>query len=190
MTIIHIMWRLYLFNHVVAAIEAEDGRFYRLLFWSDFGVFHLCAERAAAFNMFQQSGQTTIKHLIVFAINHRTEKVQNALRTYCEFLMQLSLKIKIWIYAYYEKREIITLGGDAFMVGTERMGRRWRLRRLITKRGIGCEIIIYIFSYDSDARFEGYLPIIQGYCDDRALWFVNHLPQDDVPDYEAYSWNS
>ena len=54
-------------NHVVAAIEAEDGQIFTgYCFEATSGVFHLCAERAAAFNMFQQSGQTTIKRIIAF----------------------------------------------------------------------------------------------------------------------------
>ena len=37
-------------NHVVAAIEAEDGKIYiGFCFEGTCGVFHLCAERAAAF---------------------------------------------------------------------------------------------------------------------------------------------
>lgn len=54
-------------NHVVAAIEAEDGQIFTgYCFEATSGVFHLCAERAASFNMFQQSGQTTIKRIIAF----------------------------------------------------------------------------------------------------------------------------
>lgn len=49
-------------NHVVAAIEAADGQvFTGYCFEATSGVFHLCAERSAAFNMFQATGQTAIK---------------------------------------------------------------------------------------------------------------------------------
>ncbi|CAK1239904.1 Cytidine deaminase (Cdd) [Fructobacillus cardui] len=49
-------------QHVVTAIEADDGNIYTgFCFEATAGVFHLCAERAAAFSMFQHSGQTKTK---------------------------------------------------------------------------------------------------------------------------------
>ena len=49
-------------NHVVAAVEAEDGQIFTgFCMEGTCGVFHLCAERAALFNMYQFSGQTKVK---------------------------------------------------------------------------------------------------------------------------------
>ena len=43
-------------NHVVAAVEAEDGQIFTgFCMEGTCGVFHLCAERAALFNMYQLS---------------------------------------------------------------------------------------------------------------------------------------
>lgn len=100
-------------NHVVAAIEAEDGQiFTSYCFEATSGVFHLCAERAASFNMFQQSSQTTINRIIDFR-----DKAPNGsgsgmpCGTCHEFLMQLSPKNKdLEFMIDYDKRETITLG--------------------------------------------------------------------------------
>lgn len=80
-------------NHVVAAIEAEGGT-------------------SSAFNMFQQSSQTTIKRIIDFR-----DKAPNGsgsgmpCGTCREFLMQLSPKNKdLEFMIDYDKRETITLG--------------------------------------------------------------------------------
>lgn len=54
-------------NHVVAAIEVEDGQIFTgFCLEATAGVFHLCAERAAAFNMYQESGQPRIRRIIAF----------------------------------------------------------------------------------------------------------------------------
>ena len=54
-------------RHVVAAVEAADGQIYTgFCMEGTCGVFHLCAERAALFNMYQQSGQTKVKRIIAF----------------------------------------------------------------------------------------------------------------------------
>ena len=43
-------------RHVVAAVEAEDGQIFTgFCMEGTCGVFHLCAERAALFNMYQKS---------------------------------------------------------------------------------------------------------------------------------------
>ena len=48
-------------RHVVAAVEAEDGQIFTgFCMEGTCGVFHLCAERAALFNMYQESGQTKV----------------------------------------------------------------------------------------------------------------------------------
>ena len=54
-------------RHVVAAVEAEDGQIFTgFCMEGTCGVFHLCAERAALFNMYQESGQTKVKRIIAF----------------------------------------------------------------------------------------------------------------------------
>ena len=54
-------------NHVVAAVEAEDGQIFTgFCMEGTCGVFHLCAERAALFNMYQFSGQTKVKKILAF----------------------------------------------------------------------------------------------------------------------------
>ena len=54
-------------KHVVAAVEAEDGQIFTgFCMEGTCGVFHLCAERAAFFNMYQETGQTKVKRIIVF----------------------------------------------------------------------------------------------------------------------------
>lgn len=55
-------------KHVVAAVEAEDGQIFTgFCMEGTCGVFHLCAERAALFNMYQESGQTKVKRIICFS---------------------------------------------------------------------------------------------------------------------------
>ena len=100
-------------NHVVAAIEAEDGQIFTgYCFEATSGVFHLCAERAASFNMFQQSGQTTIKRIIAFRDKAPNGGGSGMPCGACrEFLMQLSPKNKdLEFMIDYDKRETITLG--------------------------------------------------------------------------------
>ncbi len=61
-------------NHVVAAVEAEDGQIFTgFCMEGTCGVFHLCAERAALFNMYQFSGQTKDQP---FETNHLMVEVQ------------------------------------------------------------------------------------------------------------------
>ena len=58
-------------KHVVVAVEAEDGQILQgLCMEGTCGVFHLCAERAAPFNMYQESGQTKVKRIIAFETSH------------------------------------------------------------------------------------------------------------------------
>ena len=52
-------------RHVVAAVEAGDGQIFTgFCMEGTCGVFHLCAERAALFNMYQETGQTKVKRII------------------------------------------------------------------------------------------------------------------------------
>ncbi len=54
-------------NHVVCALEAENGDIYTgFCVESCSGVMNLCAERAAALNMLLNSGQTRIRRLLAF----------------------------------------------------------------------------------------------------------------------------
>lgn len=54
-------------RHVVAAVEAGDGQIFTgFCMEGTCGVFHLCAERAALFNMYQETGQTKVKRIIAF----------------------------------------------------------------------------------------------------------------------------
>ena len=64
-------------RHVVAAVEATDGQIFTgFCMEGTCGVFHLCAERAALFNMYQQSGQTKVKRIETSLL---MEKVQGCL---------------------------------------------------------------------------------------------------------------
>ena len=64
-------------NHVVAAVEAEDGQIFTgFCMEGTCGVFHLCAERVALFNMYQFSGQTKVKKVLAFETNHLMVEVQ------------------------------------------------------------------------------------------------------------------
>ncbi len=78
-------------NHVVAAIEAQDGQiFIGFCMESACGVFHLCAERAALFNMYQATGQTKVKRILCFRDTLPTGGVSGMPRGACrEFLMEL-----------------------------------------------------------------------------------------------------
>ena len=55
----------------MATVEAEDGQIFTgFCMEGTCGVFHLCAERAALFNMYQESGQTKVKRIIAFRDQH------------------------------------------------------------------------------------------------------------------------
>ena len=54
-------------HHVVAAIEAEDGRIFTgFCIESASGVLNLCAERVAAVNMLSAGGGTFIRRIVAF----------------------------------------------------------------------------------------------------------------------------
>lgn len=98
-------------QHVVCALEAEDGQvFTGYCFEATAGVFHLCAERAAAFNMYQASKQTKIKRIIAFR-NEAPSGVGGMPCGACrEFLMQLnSENANTECMVDYKKRETIPL---------------------------------------------------------------------------------
>lgn len=93
----------------MAAIEAEDGQIFTgYCFEATSGVFHLCAERSAAFNMYQQSGQTAIKCIIAFCDKAPYGEGSGMPCGACrEFLLQLSEKNKqteyLWLITINEK---------------------------------------------------------------------------------------
>ncbi|MEJ6348401.1 cytidine deaminase [Holzapfeliella sp. He02] len=98
-------------EHVVCALEAENGEIYTgYCFEASAGVFHLCAERAAAFNMYQFSKQTKIKRLIAFR-NEAPSGVGGMPCGACrEFLMQLnSENAETEIMIDYNTKETIKL---------------------------------------------------------------------------------
>lgn len=61
-------------HHVVCALESADGSIYTgFCIEACSGVMNLCAERAAALNMYMNSGQTKLSGLSLFGIKHRRE---------------------------------------------------------------------------------------------------------------------
>lgn len=99
-------------NHVVSALESENGNIYTgFCIRSCSGVGNLCAERVAAINMLNHSGQTKIKRIITF----RNQPPANDLSVPCgacrEFLMQLSIdNANTEILLDYKTQKIILLG--------------------------------------------------------------------------------
>ena len=54
-------------HHVVAAVEAEDGRIFTgFCIEGCSGVMNLCAERVAWLNMYLQTGQTSVRRMVAF----------------------------------------------------------------------------------------------------------------------------
>lgn len=99
-------------NHVVAAIEAEDGQIYTgFCMEGTCGVFHLCAERAALFNMYQASGQTKVKRIIAFRDQPPTGGSSGMPCGACrEFIMELNPEnCHTEFMMDYAKRETITM---------------------------------------------------------------------------------
>ncbi len=83
-------------NHVVCAIEAEDGTIFKgFCIEGASGVLNLCAERVAAVNMIVNSGQTVIKKILVMR-DEPPYKEGNFLPCGAcrEFLLQLNIKNK------------------------------------------------------------------------------------------------
>ena len=75
-------------------------------------VFHLCAERAAAFNMYQYSGQTKMKRVLAFRDKPPYGGGSGMPCGACrEFLMELNPENRhLEFMLDFEKRETITLG--------------------------------------------------------------------------------
>ena len=76
------------------------------------GVFHLCAERVAAFNMYQCSGQTKMKRVLAFRDKPPYGGGSGMPCGACrEFLMELNPENRhLEFMLDFEKRETITLG--------------------------------------------------------------------------------
>lgn len=99
-------------NHVVAAIEGADGKIYTgFCLEATSGVFHLCAERAAMFNMYQESGQVIAKRILAFRDKPPYGGSSGMPCGACrEFLMQCSLEnSNTEIMVDFETRAIVTL---------------------------------------------------------------------------------
>ena len=91
------------------------------------GVFHLCAERAALFNMYQQSGQTKVKRIIAFRDKPPYGEGSGMPCGACrEFLLELDAENRhLEFMVDYESRKTITLGrADALWWGEERACQR------------------------------------------------------------------
>lgn len=100
-------------NHVVAAIEDEDGQIFTgFCMEATSGVFHLCAERAALFNMYQATGQLTVKRILAFRDKPPYGGGSGMPCGACrEFLAQCSSANKATeIMVDFASRETITLG--------------------------------------------------------------------------------
>ena len=102
-------------HHVVCAVESESGEIFTgFCIEACSGVMDLCAERAAALNMYVNSGQTVIKRLIAFRDTPPTEKITGSgmpCGACREFLMQLSEQNRdMQIMTDYETRKTVTLG--------------------------------------------------------------------------------
>ena len=100
-------------KHVVAAVEAEDGQIFTgFCMEGTCGVFHLCAERAALFNMYQESGQTKVKRIIAFRDQPPHGGPSGMPCGACrEFLMELHPDNRnLEFMVDYETRQTITLG--------------------------------------------------------------------------------
>ena len=100
-------------RHVVAAVEAEDGQIFTgFCMEGTCGVFHLCAERAALFNMYQETGQTKVRRIIAFRDQPPHGGPSGMPCGACrEFLMELHPDNRnLEFMVDYETRQTITLG--------------------------------------------------------------------------------
>lgn len=105
---------IYAFN-VVCAIEADNGDIYTgTCIEALCGTVNLCAERVAAINMLNDSGQTRIRRMMVFRNRQpmREDKDNMPCGVCREFLMQLDIANKdMEIMVDMLSRETVTLGG-------------------------------------------------------------------------------
>lgn len=99
-------------HHVVCALESESGKIFTgCCIESCCGVLDLCAERAAALNMYLNSGETVVRRLIVFREKAPRKGSGDIPCGACrDFFMQLNQKNKdMEIMSDYEMRETVTL---------------------------------------------------------------------------------
>ncbi len=100
-------------NHVVAAIEAEDGRIFTgFCIEGASGVLNLCAERVAAVNMIANSGQTVVRRIVCFRDRYPYAGGKFLPCGACrEFFMQLSDRnADTEILTDYDSRSTVRLG--------------------------------------------------------------------------------
>ena len=99
-------------NHVVAALEAVDGKIYSgYCIEGTCGTMNLCAERVAALNMYIATKDTKIRRLIAFRDNPPFENSGMPCGICREFLMQLDRDNRdMEIMLDYESKKTVTLG--------------------------------------------------------------------------------
>ena len=105
-------------HHVVCALQAQDGQIFTgFCIESASGVMNLCAERMAALNMYQQSGQTVVRRLIAFRDRPPFGGGSGMPCGACrEFLLQLSPENRnTEILVDFDRRETVRL--EALMAG-------------------------------------------------------------------------
>ena len=99
-------------HHVVCALQAQNGQIFTgFCIESASGVMNLCAERMAALNMYQQSGQTVVRRLIAFRDRPPFGGGSGMPCGACrEFFLQLSPENRnMEIMVDFEKRETVRL---------------------------------------------------------------------------------
>lgn len=100
-------------HHVVCALESENGEIFTgFCIESCCGVMDLCAERVAGLNMYVNSGQTVVRHLIAFRDKAPDGGGSGMPCGACrEFFMQLSKRNRdMEIMVNFDTRETVRLG--------------------------------------------------------------------------------
>ena len=100
-------------HHVVCALESKSGEIFTgFCIEGCSGVMNLCAERVAALDMYEHSGETVVKRLIAFRDQPPSGGGSGMPCGACrEFFMQLSQENSAReIMVDYDKRETVTLG--------------------------------------------------------------------------------
>lgn len=98
-------------GHVVAALETASGKIFTgVCMESCSGVMNLCAERAAALNMYLNSGETVVRRLIAFRDAPPKDGSGMPCGACREFLLQLSPENRhTEVLVDYETRTVIPL---------------------------------------------------------------------------------
>ena len=100
-------------HHVVAAVEAEDGRIFTgFCIEGCSGVMNLCAERVAWLNMYIQTGQTAVRRMVAFRDHYPRGGGSGMPCGACrELLMQVNPKnIDAEILDDFDTRRTVRLG--------------------------------------------------------------------------------